>query len=100
MILVINGYRPLTGDEKETAQIMKEIEDAGHLPFTGIINNSNLGNETTAEDILASVRYAEKTSRETGLPLLLTTVRADLLPQLTGKIDNLFGMTLQKSRLW
>ncbi len=100
MILVINGYRPLTGDEKETAQIMKEIEDAGHLPFTGIINNSNLGNETTAEDILASVSYAEKTSRETGLPLLLTTVRADLLPQLTGKIDNLFGMTLQKSRLW
>ena len=100
MILVINKYRPLTADEKDAVAIMKEIEDAGHLPFTAIVNNSNLGKETTAEDVLASVPYAEKMAKDTGLPLLLTTVREDLLPELEGKIDPLMGMKLQKSRLW
>lgn len=100
MVLVINKYRPLTIDEKDAVEIMKEIEEAGHLPFTAIINNSNLGKETTAEDVLASVPYAENLAAETGLPLLLTTVRKDLLPELSGKIENLMGMTLQKSRLW
>lgn len=100
MILVINKYRPLTADEKDAVEIMKEIEEAGHLPFTAIVNNSNLGKETTAEDVLASVPYAEKMAKDTGLPLLLTTVREDLLPELTGKIDHLMGMKLQKSRLW
>ena len=100
MILVINKYRPLTADEKDAVAIMKEIEEAGHLPFTAIINNSNLGKETTAEDVLASVPYAEKMAKDTGLPLLLTTVREDLLPELEGKIEPLMGMKLQKSRLW
>ncbi|MGM9567569.1 MAG: hypothetical protein ACI3W6_05265 [Clostridia bacterium] len=100
MILVINKYRPLTADEKDAVAIMKEIEEAGHLQFTAIVNNSNLGKETTAEDVLASVPYAEKMAKDTGLPLLLTTVREDLLPELTGKIDPLLGMKLQKSRLW
>ena len=100
MILVINKYRPLTADEKDAVAIMKEIEEAGHLPFTAIINNSNLGKETTAEDVLNSVPYAEKMAKDTGLPLLLTTVREDLLPELEGKIDPLIGMKLQKSRLW
>lgn len=100
MILVINKYRPLTADEKDAVAIMREIEEAGHLPFTAIVNNSNLGKETTAEDVLASVPYAEKMAKDTGLPLLLTTVREDLLPELKGKIENLMGMKLQRSRLW
>ena len=100
MILVINKYRPLTADEKDAVAIMKEIEEAGHLPFTAIVNNSNLGKETTAEDVLNSVPYAEKMAKDTGLPLLLTTVREDLLPELKGKIENLMGMKLQRSRLW
>lgn len=100
MILVINQYRPLTVDEKDTIAIMHEIEAAGHLPFTAIVNNSNLGRETTAEDVLDSLSYAENMAKETGLPLLLTTVREDLLPTLEGKIENLMGLKLQQSRIW
>ena len=100
MILVINKYRPLTVDEKDAIEIMHEIEEAGHLKFTAIVNNSNLGKETTAQDVLDSVPYAETMAKETGLPLLLTTVRNDLLPELEGKIEDLMGMTLQQSRIW
>lgn len=100
MILVINKYRPLTVDEKDAIVIMREIEEAGHLPFTAIVNNSNLGRETTAEDVLASLDYAEHMASQTGLPLLLTTVQEDLLPALEGSIENLMGLKLQRSRIW
>ena len=58
MILVINKYRPLTVDEKDAIEIMHEIEEAGHLKFTAIVNNSNLGKETTAEKVIFKFRHS------------------------------------------
>ena len=42
MLLVINGRRPLTPDAASTAEVLHEIEAACGIPFTGIINNTNL----------------------------------------------------------
>ncbi len=95
MLLVVNRFRPLTPDAESTVEIMREIEAAGGLPFTGIINNSNLGDETTPEDVLSSVEYAEKISSLTGLPVKMTTVRAEIYNQLTDKVPDLFPLTLQ-----
>lgn len=94
--LVINKYRPLTPDAESTLEVMNEIETAGKFKFTGIINNSNLGVETTAEDILNSVQYAKAVSKATGLPLVATSVDKRLFDELSGKIDNLFALELQK----
>lgn len=95
MLLVVNRFRPLTPDAESTVEIMREIEAAGGLPFTGIINNSNLGDETTPEDVLSSVEYAEKISSLTGLPVKMITVRAEIYNQLTDKVPDLFPLTLQ-----
>ena len=72
--LVINKYRPLTPDVQSTLEVMTEIETAGKFRFTGIINNSNLGVETTPDDVLGSVKYAEEVAKATGLPLGATYV--------------------------
>ena len=96
MFLVINKYRPLTPDAESTLEIMHEIESAASLPFTGIINNSNLAAETTPETVLNSVSYAEEVSRLSGLPLVLTSAEASVAEGLYGKIDNVFPMHLQK----
>ena len=96
MFLVINKYRPLTPDAESTLEIMHEIESAASLPFTGIINNSNLAAETTPETVLNSVSYAEEVSRLSGLPLVLTSAEASVTEGLYGKIDNVFPMHLQK----
>ena len=74
---------------------MREIEAAGGIRFTGIANNSNLGDETTADDVLASVQYADEVSKASGLPVVMTTVKEDLYNELSGKIENLFPMKLQ-----
>ncbi|MBO4338564.1 MAG: hypothetical protein K5755_00610 [Clostridiales bacterium] len=95
MLMVINKFRPLTPDAESTFEVMREIEAAGKIRFTGIINNSNLGDETTAQDVLESVRYAKEFSSLSRLPIVLTTVRKELYNTLNGKIENLFSLTLQ-----
>lgn len=96
MFLVINRYRPLTPDAESTLEIMHEIEAAASLPFTGIINNSNLAAETEPETVLASVDYAKEVAALAGLPLVMTSVEKSVADRLEGRIDGLFPMTLQK----
>lgn len=97
MLLVINKFRPLTPDAKSVIEVMKEIEIAGKIPFTGIVNNSNLGKETTAEDVLSSLSFADEVSSLTGLPVRFTSVADRLYSQLEGKIENLFPLKLQNT---
>ncbi len=78
MIFVANFFRPLTRNAQEALEVMREIEIAGGIPFTAIVNNSNLGNLTTPEDIAATDSKAEALSRLSGLPVLFTSARADL----------------------
>ena len=96
MLFVINRFRPLTRTAELAVEIMREIEAAGGIPFTAIINNSNLGAETTAADVLGSIPYANEVCELTGLPLKMTAVHESLYPQLEGKIENLFPLGLQK----
>ena len=95
MLMVINGYRPLTPDAQSTIEVMREIEEACKLKFTGLVNNSNIGEETTAEDIIKSIGYANEVSQASGLPIVMTSVKRELYDGLKNKIDNLLPMTLQ-----
>ena len=95
MLMVINGYRPLTPDAASTIEVMREIETACNLKFTGLVNNSNVGELTTAEYVLNSMDYANEVSKQSGLPIVMTTVKAELYDELKDKIDNLLPMTLQ-----
>ncbi len=85
MLLVINKYRPLTKTPELCYQVVKEIEEAAGIPFTGIVNNSNIGDETTWDDVVKSFPYAEEVSRLTGLPIVMTTVKAGL-PGIEGDV--------------
>ena len=100
MLFVINKFRPLTPDCASTVAIMHEIEVAGGMKFTGIINNSNLGDETSAEDVHGSVSYAEEISAFTGLPIKMTGVKEDLYDILKDKIDNCFPIKLYVKQSW
>lgn len=94
MYFVVNFYRPLTTSAQEAYEIMQEIQAVSKIPFTAIINNSNLANETTAEDILNTQQEAEKLSRMANIPVVMTTVREDILSSLN--IDGKMPLRLQK----
>ncbi len=95
VLLVINKFRPLTPDAKSTLEVMGEIEQACKLKITGLVNNSNLGNETKASDVLGSREYADEVSSLTGLPVVCTAVDEKLYNELEGKIENLLPLKLQ-----
>jgi CobQ/CobB/MinD/ParA nucleotide binding domain. len=100
MLLVINKYRPLTPDTASTLEVMREIEAAGGLPFTGIVNNSNLGRETTPEDVIASDAYAKDIAAATGLPIRMTTVKAEIAGAVAEVLSDVVPLHLQDKRLW
>ncbi|WP_455248644.1 P-loop NTPase [Ruminococcus sp.] len=78
MWYVINRYRYLTERPEETLELMYEIEAVSRMRHTGIVNNSNLGRETTADTIQQALPYAEETAAQAKLPLVYTTYRNDL----------------------
>ena len=92
MAFVANCYRPLTRTPEDALEVMREIENACHLNFNCIINNSNLGEETTAETITASEAFITELSRISGLPVWMTTAREDIARE----INNVFPLRLQK----
>lgn len=100
MLFVINKHRFLTSDALATVEIMREIEASASLKFTGIVNNSNLGEETTAQTVLNSVSYAEEVSALSKLPVKMTTVKSSLLSALSDKINNTFPLELYVRQSW
>ena len=96
MLLVINRFRPLTRTPKDVVEVMREIEAAGRIPFTGIVNDSNLGAETDAETVRSSLAFAEEVSKLTGLPVVMTAVEERIYEELKEEIPDLFPMKLQK----
>lgn len=95
MLFVINCYRPLTRDMESTMEVLHEIEYASHIKFTGIVNNSNLGELTTPSDVLDSLKYAQEVSQASGLPIVYTTVDNRIYNDLCDKIENLLPLSLQ-----
>jgi len=94
MVFVVNCYRPLTTTVEDAIEIMREIEAACGLEFTDIVNNSNLGEETTRETVLESVDFVTRLSEQTGLPVWMHTVECSVACELS-ELD-VFPMSLQK----
>lgn len=74
MLYVINKYRYLVNTPEETVSLMKAIENASRLCCTGIVNNSNLGAETTENTVLDSLEFAKSVSEIAGLDIKYTCV--------------------------
>lgn len=100
MLFVINKYRPLTPDCASTLAVMHEIETACGMKFTGIVNNSNLGEETDEETVTKSVAYADEVSKASGLPIRMTTVKENLYDTLKDKVVNCTPIKLYVRQSW
>ncbi|MCL2693905.1 MAG: cobalamin biosynthesis protein CobQ [Oscillospiraceae bacterium] len=78
MLYVVNQYRYLTRETDDALNLLREIEHVSGLKCTGIINNSNLGTETTSEIITASLPYAQEIAEKAGVPLVFTAGKREL----------------------
>lgn len=78
MFYVVNKYRYLTHTPEEAVELLRDIEQAAGLKATGLINCSNLGEATTAEDVESSRAYAEQCAAAAGIPVAFTAAKRGL----------------------
>lgn len=70
LLFVLNANRPETKDVDSALAYMRGIEAECHLCVTGIVNNTHLCGETTAEEIIKGAALARALSEKTGLPIV------------------------------
>ena len=79
MILVVNQCRPLTATAEDAVAMIADINRASKLSITHIVNNSNLGPDTSIEHITKSLDYGEKIIELSCIPLLYQAIPRKLL---------------------
>lgn len=70
---VINKFRYIDNAVEECVGMIKAIEGASRMRITTIVNNSNLGRETTSEDVRSGIAFAEEVAKTAQLPIYATT---------------------------
>ena len=78
MLCIENAYRPLTDSAEAMRENLRETELYSRLRCDAIINNSNLGDETTVADIVDALPVMQQFAHIASLPLACTTVCAPL----------------------
>ncbi len=96
MLFVVNFLRPLTTDVESAIEVLREIELASGIKFTGVINNTNLGKETTPDIVLSSISKAKELASVVGVEFLYTTVSKEISEQLKDSKEDIRILDLQK----
>ncbi len=86
-LFVVNCMRPYTSSLQEIISIKEEIETNGRLKATGLINNTNLARETTADMLLEGHRIVSDLSSATKLPINLVCGSKEVLDHFLLKSD-------------
>ena len=100
LIYVLNANRPEVRTVDSAITYLRNIEAITGLTCTGIVNNTHLCGETSAEDVLAGARLAEETSRLSGLPVICHVVRSDLAEQVSHLSAPLFPIEIRMKKPW
>ncbi len=73
MYYVFNASRPENTNTEDAYVSLLEIEASSGMRFTGIINNTHLCGETTADIVSNGIKKAKEFAKKAKLPLLATT---------------------------
>jgi hypothetical protein len=86
MLFVLNGNRPYVSTLEGAIETIERIEEASRLKVKGIINNTNIGTETTLDVIEQGLILAQIVSQKKCIPLLYSTISEHLKDQ-TGEFS-------------
>ena len=98
MVFVTNFFRPLTKTPEAALTVLREVEAACGLSCTGLVNNSNLGAQTTARDVLDTAERMERLSVLSGLPVLLTAADRRMYKELEGRLSPLLPLDFSERK--
>lgn len=79
LLMAVNIKRPFTSTVDEIIIMASELQEASKLKITGFINNSNLLEQTTADDIYEGEKILLEVQERTGIPLIMTSFMEGVL---------------------
>lgn len=97
VLYVVNAYRPGNGDAAMTVASIRAIEGEIGMRCTGLINNAHLLAETTCAHLAHGQSVCEEVSAVTGLPIVYTTARVEVLEECQCAGVILAGKSIQLS---
>lgn len=101
LLFVLNANRPETKDVESALQYMQGIEQECRQKVTGIVNNTHLCGETTAEEILKGARLAQALSERTSLPVIHHAVQRKFVEQVQDKLSEpVLPMNIYMKKPW
>ena len=88
LLLVLNENRPFMRDVDSCLKLVREIETASRLKFTGLVSNTHLLTDTTAEVVLSGLKLARQLRERTGLPVVFLSAVDKVLKNIDpGSVD-------------
>lgn len=101
LLFVLNANRPETKDVESALQYMQGIEAECRQKVTGIVNNTHLCGETTAEEILKGAKLAHELSERTSLPIIHHAVQRKFVEQVQDKLpEPILPMNIYMKKPW
>lgn len=77
VLAVINTCRPATATAAQVAGMVRWLETMARTRVDGLVNNTNLGAETTAATALAGLTAVEEAAGQLGVPVAFTACPAE-----------------------
>ena len=78
---IVNVFRPMSDTPEKILKLKAEMEDFARLRVTGFVNNANLLNYASADDLRRGYEVLKETVRLSGIPVVHTTGRKEYLEQ-------------------
>ncbi len=101
LLFVLNANRPETKDVDCALQYMRGIEAECCLKVTGIVNNTHLCAETTAEEIIKGAALARALSERTGIPVVHHAVQKKFVDQVADQLaEPVLPMNIYMRKPW
>ena len=100
LLFVSNANRPEVRKADDAISYLRCIEEVTGLRCGGLVNNTHLCGETTAEEILQGAELAREISEKTGIPVLCHTAEEWLIPELESLKEPIFPISIQMKKPW
>ena len=100
LLFVSNANRPEVRKADDAISYLRCIEEATGLRCGGLVNNTHLCGETTAQEILRGAELAREISEKTGIPILCHTAEERLIPELGSLKEPIFPISIQMKKPW
>ncbi|MGC5325744.1 ATP-binding protein [Brevibacillus sp. SYSU BS000544] len=81
VLFTVNANRPVISHVEGIVENVSKIQKSLRLPITGFVNTTNLGSETTWDDIERGLQVTEAASEQLKIPFLFSCVVSSLANQ-------------------